>query len=88
MYHPVKGAFIAWSDGPRLCPGKKFSQVEFVAVIARLMWKHRLEVVPTEGENVDAARKRVLEVARDSDVHLTLKMRRPMDMTIRWLPKA
>lgn len=31
-----KGSFIAWSDGVRPCPGKKFSQVEFVAVMISL----------------------------------------------------
>lgn len=33
---PQKGSFVAWSEGVRICPGKKFSQVEFVASIAGL----------------------------------------------------
>ncbi|KAK8139321.1 hypothetical protein PG984_002701 [Apiospora sp. TS-2023a] len=33
---PRRGTFIGWSEGERSCPGKKFSQVEFVATIARL----------------------------------------------------
>lgn len=29
---PRRGTFIAWSEGERSCPGKKFSQAEFVAI--------------------------------------------------------
>ncbi|KAK4235018.1 hypothetical protein C8A03DRAFT_37146 [Achaetomium macrosporum] len=29
-----RGAFLGWSEGARDCPGKKFSQVEFVATMA------------------------------------------------------
>jgi cytochrome P450 len=40
---PPKGAFVAWSVGPRVCPGKKFSQVEFTSVIAFLLARYKLE---------------------------------------------
>ena len=32
-----KEGYTPWLIGPRVCPGKKFSQVEFVAVIATLL---------------------------------------------------
>lgn len=37
MWKPIPGAYLPWADGQRVCPGKKFSQVEFVGVIARLL---------------------------------------------------
>ena len=37
---------LAWSAGPRICPGKKFSQVEFTAVMSTLLKRHRVEASP------------------------------------------
>lgn len=47
---PVRGSYVPRSEGPRICPGERFSRVEYVAVIARLAKNHRIEVVtdPTE----------------------------------------
>ncbi|KAH6670774.1 cytochrome P450 monooxygenase-like protein [Halenospora varia] len=82
---PVKGSYIPWADGPRICPGKKFSQVEFVAVIAVLLWRHRVEVVPKGGESREEARKRVWEVVEDSGTKFTLQMRRPESVELRFV---
>ncbi|KAF2791876.1 hypothetical protein K505DRAFT_247935, partial [Melanomma pulvis-pyrius CBS 109.77] len=37
---PEYGAYIPWGEGMRTCPGKKFSQVEHVAVIASTFCEH------------------------------------------------
>lgn len=37
---------LAWSVGPRICPGKKFSQVEFTAVMDMVLREYRLEASP------------------------------------------
>ncbi|KKY22344.1 putative cytochrome p450 [Diplodia seriata] len=79
---PVKGNFIPWADGPRVCPGKKFSQVEFVAVIAAVVRGHRVEVV-REGEGEDEARKRVLEVVEEMVSGATLFMKHPEKVRVR-----
>lgn len=55
---PQKGSFIAWSEGVRNCPGKKFSQVEFVASIAALFRDWRVDPVPEPSESLEMARKR------------------------------
>lgn len=34
---------LAWSIGPRICPGKKFSQVEYTAVVSTLLRQYRFE---------------------------------------------
>jgi len=63
IYHPQYGAFIPFSSGPRVCPGKKFAQVEFVAVIARLFRRHRCSPVLLKGETMVEAKKRVFTEA-------------------------
>ncbi|KAL1643698.1 hypothetical protein SLS58_004713 [Diplodia intermedia] len=80
---PVKGSFIPWADGPRVCPGKKFSQVEFVAVVAAVVRGHRVEVVREEGEGEEEARKRVLEVVEETVSGATLFMKNPEKVRVR-----
>jgi cytochrome P450 len=40
---PAGVLYVPWSVGPRLCPAKKFSQVEFVSVLARVLSEWRVE---------------------------------------------
>ena len=81
---PEKGTFIAWSEGARSCPGKKFAQVEFVATMAAVFRKFRAEPVLKTGETPAAARKRVLDVVKDSNVELLLQMRDPDSVRVKW----
>lgn len=74
---PMPVGFIPWAIGPRSCPGKKFSQVEFVAVISLLLRRHRVKVVMEPGETSEEARKRVIDVVENSSLKLTLRMRHP-----------
>lgn len=84
---PVKGSYVPWAEGPRICPGKKFSQVEYVAVIARLLRNHTIEVVKNSGETKEQACGRVLSVIQDSDVKITLQMRRPESVKLRFVKR-
>ncbi|KIV81251.1 hypothetical protein PV11_03451 [Exophiala sideris] len=78
---PANGAtFLGWSAGPRIFPGKKFSQVEFVATIATLLHKFWLNPVVMqergmmdEGEAREALRRTVAA----SQFMLTTKMIAP-----------
>ena len=45
-----RGQFIPWSGGPRVCPGQKMSQVEFVAVIATIFKRYRVAAIPEKDE--------------------------------------
>jgi cytochrome P450 len=80
------GTFLPWVNGPRVCPGKKFAQVEFVATLATCLRKHRLRAVSKPSESKEQTVKRVIEVAGDSEmgVNPTLKMKRPEKVEIRW----
>lgn len=44
LYSPPKGAFIAFSEGPRGSPGRRFAQVEMTAVIAAIFANYTIEL--------------------------------------------
>lgn len=74
---PPEGAFLPWSDGKRICPGKRFSQVGFVAALAAILLKHRIEVIPDAGESMGDARKRTLRVVNNTYAVMTVHMYEP-----------
>ncbi|KAK4243505.1 cytochrome P450 [Corynascus novoguineensis] len=73
-YHPPKGTWIPWAMGPRVCPGMKMAQVEFVAAMLTLLKRHRIERVPLDGEDAEAAEKRLDARLRDSRWVTVLQM--------------
>ncbi|OAX83807.1 hypothetical protein ACJ72_01828 [Emergomyces africanus] len=82
---PPKGSYIPWSSGPRICPGIKMSQVEFVATMATLFRTAGCEPLPTAGiEKPGALRKRLLQLTEDSVSRLTLQLRNAGDVELRW----
>lgn len=87
QYVPPQGTYFPWSDGPQNCPGKKFAQVEFVAVIACLLQAHRVQLLRTNGETMESARKRILAVCEDSEHGLLLRMRHADDVKLVWAEK-
>ena len=62
VLEPTRGSYLPWSEGARSCPGRKFAQVEFVAVMAVLFRGHRATIVPNEGESIEEAQKRTLRL--------------------------
>ena len=84
LMYPPKGTYIPWSTGPRVCPGQKMSQVEFVAVIMTLFGRCTVEPVLDCGQNMQQARQRLLDLMEDSQPLLTLQMNRPQDLRLRW----
>lgn len=82
---PVRGTFIAWSDGVRDCPGKKFSQVESVATIAALFREWRVDPVTNPGETLEAARERVLRfIEEDTGMVLLVQLLHPERCPLVW----
>ncbi|KAK5045471.1 hypothetical protein LTR84_009335 [Exophiala bonariae] len=80
---PRQGTYLPWSDGPQNCPGLKFSQVEFVAVLATLLQKHRLSVVLEPGETLDQGHTRAMATSQDCDMLLLLRLRNPGNVKLR-----
>ncbi|RAL08037.1 cytochrome P450 [Aspergillus homomorphus CBS 101889] len=72
---PERSSYLPWSDGPQNCPGNKFSQVEFVAVMATLLRTHRVHAVADPGETFQETQARVLATTQDVDMQLLLRMK-------------
>ncbi|KAI1758634.1 cytochrome P450 [Hypoxylon sp. FL1150] len=83
---PARGTFLSWSGGARGCVGRKFSQVEFVAVVATLFRDWRVgPVLAGGGETAEAARMRVLnQIETDSAPVLLLQMLHPDRCPLVW----
>lgn len=84
MLEPVTGSYLPWSAGPRVCPGKKFSQVEFVAVLATLLRRSKVRPVLKGAETFADARKRIFDTVEDSRVTITLQIRHPEKVPLIW----
>ncbi|KAF7929690.1 hypothetical protein BELL_0055g00040 [Botrytis elliptica] len=85
---PPKGSYQPWSDSIRACPGKKFSQVEFVAAMVALFKRNRVEIVREEGETEEEAKERVMSVVKDNVIVLLLQMRSPEKVGVRWVSRV
>ena len=75
VHTPAKCTYFPWSDGPQNCPGAKFSQVEFVAVLACLLRDHRVNAIQNPGKSLEQTRKRILATAEDVDMEMLLRMK-------------
>lgn len=75
VHTPAKCTYFPWSNGPQNCPGAKFSQVEFVAVLACLLRDHRVDAIQNPGESFEQTRKRILATAEDVDMEMLLRMK-------------
>jgi cytochrome P450 len=83
LFTPRQGTYLPWSDGPQNCPGLKFSQVEFVAVLATLFQQHRVSVVLNPGEAEEQGRRRAMATSQDCDMLLLLRLRNPDSVSLR-----
>jgi cytochrome P450 len=72
---PEDPMYAPWIHGSRVCPGKKFSQVEFVALIAQILSRWRIEVAG--GEDSRAARKNLLDVLDKKYFNISTHLLRP-----------
>ena len=82
---PEAGTFIPWADGPRECVGRKFSQVEFVAVLASLFREYSVRPVLKDGEGEADGRKELARMVDNSAISaITLQMLEPRSRSLRW----
>ncbi|PLB46243.1 cytochrome P450 monooxygenase [Aspergillus steynii IBT 23096] len=80
-------SLFAWSNGPRVCPGQKFSQVEVFAVLVHLLQRHRVEVVPRRGQDMKEAQNQAYSIIEESRVGLTLHIPRAELVNIKWIER-
>ncbi|KAH8658139.1 cytochrome P450 [Xylariales sp. PMI_506] len=85
LLQPRRGTFLSWSDGPRDCPGRKFSQVEVVGALAVLFLNARVDPLTEKGETLDAARERVMRFIEADATHvLLLQLAHPETVPLVW----
>lgn len=48
LFKPIKGSFTSFSNGMRACPGRRFAQVEVIAVLTAIFQKWSVELDITE----------------------------------------
>ena len=89
LKHPTSGSgFFAWGTGPRICPGMKFSKVEFCSVLSSVLEKVRVEVVCQDDEKVGVAGQKVMSILRDSCADpLLLHVRQPEKLELRFIER-
>lgn len=85
---PSHEAYIPWSEGSRLCPGKKFSQVEHVAVMVAMFRDHCVVPSRREGESEEMARLRAVESLKDSGMVLLFQMLHPERTALEWKKRS
>jgi len=81
---PTKGTYFPWGGGPRVCPGMKMAQVEFVAVMTTFFRKCRIEPVVQSGETLEQARDNLMQIAEDSSQKVSMQMNKPEQVNLRW----
>lgn len=81
---PSHGAYLPWGEGHRACPGKKFAQVEHVAVMVAMFRDHCVAPVRRSGESQEVARERAAASVRDTGMLLLLQMLHPERTPLAW----
>ena len=89
LFTPIKGSFIPFSEGARACPGRRFAQVEIMAVLAVIFKTHTIELDVSEWasdeevESMGTVKRKVLyekakqkarKLIRESETIITLQM--------------
>lgn len=74
---PDNVEFAGWSSGPRSCPGKRFSQVEFTAAISRLLIDCEVQPAKRIGDTEEQARERLKSKTFGVEHFISLQMMDP-----------
>jgi cytochrome P450 len=84
---PAKGTFLPWSAGPRVCPGLKMAQTEFLAICRGVFSKWKVEAGQLKGETPDMAKSRLQKVLDSSQPRFTLTVKNPREMTLKFVKR-
>ncbi|KAL3460316.1 hypothetical protein BJX64DRAFT_290315 [Aspergillus heterothallicus] len=77
---PKRGSYLPFSDGARGCLGKRFSQVEYLAVMTVIFCEFRVELTLEGDMSWEDARAKAQRVLDDSITLPTLTMREPVPL--------
>lgn len=83
---PSRGNYLGWSEGTRDCPAKRFSQVEWVAILAALFRDWKVKPLQLDHETPAEARMRVLGfIEKNTDYGgLLLQLMHPERLPLVW----
>lgn len=85
LINPENGTYIPWADGPRVCIGRKFSQVEFVGVIASLFSKAKVRPVLKNKDTREDGDRALMKMVDESAIFaITLQMKNPKAVALMW----
>ncbi|KAH8699443.1 cytochrome P450 monooxygenase-like protein [Phaeosphaeriaceae sp. PMI808] len=78
--------FLPWATGQRVCPGKRFSQVELVATLAYIFRDYTVHPQPQNGESMDNARTRIFQTGLEIEHESTIlhEIRHPETIALTW----
>ncbi|KAK4033144.1 hypothetical protein C8A01DRAFT_19880, partial [Parachaetomium inaequale] len=68
-------AFVPFSEGVRVCLGRKFAEVEMAAVVSKLFSEYTVEIARLDGEGEDAAVERAKRVVAGSTNQMAMAIR-------------
>jgi hypothetical protein len=79
---------MPWAIDQHVCPGKRYSQVEIVAVLARIFGEYRVTPTREMEETKDEARDRVVKIAMETQSKALLnEMRSPDKVGLIWVKR-
>lgn len=81
---PARGSFFPFSEGFRACLGKKFAQVEMVAVMAEFLRNHSVELVVDEkaGDKWEAVAEQTKKDFNNCFTGITLYVRKEIPLAV------
>lgn len=84
LFRPPQGHFLPWSTGPRICPGMKMAQVEFVSILRAIITEWTIEPAGFGGESLGSATQRLRRMIDESQPKMTLQIKDPEQMNLRF----
>ncbi|KAG8628646.1 hypothetical protein KVT40_002511 [Elsinoe batatas] len=80
LFKPPQGHFLPFSTGPRVCPGYKMAQVEFVSIVLTLLRRFKVkavkQVIDGKQETQEEAARRLWEIMHDLRQGVTIGIKR------------
>jgi hypothetical protein len=84
----LKSGYIPFMTGPRICPGKKFSQVEFARVLSSILFSGEFRPAKVEGfAGSERAQDRLRSAMRDTVINLGLSIRNVNQYAVDFIPR-
>lgn len=79
--------WMPWTTGPRGCPGKKFSQVEFVSVVSELLLRLEIKIADWRDEGEEKARERLNAALADTVFNLGTTINHADQVGVEFVPR-